>query len=182
MARTLRPTRFLSLRGTLRPRPFPVVSGTDEPILKLEEAYGTRKGAQQLLGRSRRDFRSKRHLPITRWRRWCSAQVSRSFLAADKKRKIHRRCADCGPPPTLCRGDSILRHYHRKSRQQSGDVKRYRFDLRQNRHLAARSAFGPRTQLPEVYAPPRQSRDSVVWRSQHIDNTGLGFRLRFFLF
>jgi hypothetical protein len=35
-----------SLRGTLRPRPFPVVSATDEPILKLEEAYGTGKGVQ----------------------------------------------------------------------------------------------------------------------------------------
>jgi hypothetical protein len=35
-----------SLRGTLRPRPFPVVSGIDEPILRLEEAYGTGKGAQ----------------------------------------------------------------------------------------------------------------------------------------
>jgi Calcineurin-like phosphoesterase len=35
-----------SLKGTLRPRPFPIVSGTDEPILKLEEAYGTRKGAE----------------------------------------------------------------------------------------------------------------------------------------
>jgi hypothetical protein len=29
-----------SLRGTLQHRPFPVVSGTDEPILRLEEAYG----------------------------------------------------------------------------------------------------------------------------------------------
>jgi Calcineurin-like phosphoesterase len=35
-----------SLRGTLQPRPFPVVSGTDEPILRLEEAYGVGKGAQ----------------------------------------------------------------------------------------------------------------------------------------
>jgi hypothetical protein len=35
-----------SLSGTLQPRPFPVVSGTDEPILTLEEAYGTGKGAQ----------------------------------------------------------------------------------------------------------------------------------------
>jgi len=35
-----------SLRGTLQPRPFPVVSGIDEPILRLEEAYGTGKGAQ----------------------------------------------------------------------------------------------------------------------------------------
>jgi hypothetical protein len=35
-----------SLKGTLWPRPFPIVSGTDEPILKLEEAYGTRKGAE----------------------------------------------------------------------------------------------------------------------------------------
>ena len=35
-----------SLKGTLRPRPFPLVSGIDEPILKIEEAYGIRKGAQ----------------------------------------------------------------------------------------------------------------------------------------
>ena len=35
-----------SLRGTLQPRPFPVVSGTDEPILRLKEVYGAGKGAQ----------------------------------------------------------------------------------------------------------------------------------------
>jgi len=35
-----------SLKGTLQPRPFPVVSGTDEPILRLEEVYGAGKGAQ----------------------------------------------------------------------------------------------------------------------------------------
>jgi hypothetical protein len=35
-----------SLKGTLRRRPFPVVSGTDEPILRLEQVYGAGKGAQ----------------------------------------------------------------------------------------------------------------------------------------
>lgn len=35
-----------SLKGTLQPKPFPVVSGTDEPIVRLEEAYGAAKGAQ----------------------------------------------------------------------------------------------------------------------------------------
>jgi hypothetical protein len=35
-----------SLRGTLQPRPFPIVSGTDEPTLALAETFGSDKGTQ----------------------------------------------------------------------------------------------------------------------------------------